>query len=656
MCGIAGFITPGLTNAMTLLRYVSGMTNAIHNRGPDDEGAWVDESAGLALGHRRLSIQDLSPAGHQPMTSQCGRWVITYNGEIYSAPELRPLLEAQGIVFRGHSDTEVMVEAIAAWGLEAAVKQFIGMFAFALWDRKDQKLYLVRDRLGIKPLYWGNSGSTFLFGSELKALCAYPYFHPKLNHQALAGYLKHAYVPAPLSIYEQVQKLSPGTILCRTMDGQIITKSFWTLEDVIAKGLPSTTRKFDRVLEEEALTDLEELLNDAVNRRMISDVPLGSFLSGGIDSSLVTAIAQKHSVRPIQTFTIGFDEKGYNEAPYARAVAEHLGTDHTALLVTPQQILDTIPRLPHLYDEPFADSSQIPTFLVSQLARQSVTVALSGDGGDEVFGGYTRYLWGDTLQKIISGVPFCSSLATLLTTISPGSWDLLSSLIPASRRPSKLGHKVHKMARSLKAKTPEALYDSLISYWAEPSEAIPHNYAPNITRFSPQLSDFVSQMQALDATTYLPDDILTKVDRASMAVSLEARVPLLDHRVVEWAWAQPRSFKMHGRTGKWPLRQLLYKHVPQALIDRPKAGFALPIDIWLRGPLRDWAEDLLSPSTLKETFDPLPIRQLWKDHLSGRKDHKESLWAILMFEAWRRELGQQRQDPILKTKIANGLS
>jgi asparagine synthase (glutamine-hydrolysing) len=295
MCGIAGFITPGLTNAMTLLRYASGMTTAISNRGPDDEGAWVDESAGLALGHRRLSIQDLSPAGHQPMASQCGRWIITYNGETYSASELRPLLEARGIVFRGHSDTEVMVEAIAAWGLEAAVKQFIGMFAFALWDRKERNLYLVRDRLGIKPLYWGHSGSTFLFGSELKALCAYPDFHPKLNHQALAGYLKHAYVPAPLSIYEQVHKLSPGTILCRTIDGQIATKSFWNLEDVIAKGLPSATRKFDHALEEEALTELEELLNDAVSRRMVSDVPLGSFITGGSDSTLVTEIAQKHS-------------------------------------------------------------------------------------------------------------------------------------------------------------------------------------------------------------------------------------------------------------------------------------------------------------------------------------------------------------------------
>jgi asparagine synthase (glutamine-hydrolysing) len=653
MCGIAGFITPGLSNAMTLTRYVSDMTSAIVHRGPDDEGAWVDAATGLAFGHRRLSIQDLSPAGHQPMISHCERWVMIYNGETYSNTELRPLLEARGVVFRGHSDTEVMLEAIAAWGLEAAVKQFIGMFAFALWDRKEHNLYLVRDRLGIKPLYWGKAGSTFLFGSELKALHAHPDFHAKLNFQALAAYLKHAYVPAPLSIYEGVHKLAPGTILCRTPDGVVTEKTFWTLDEVITNSLASIEHKPTHS-PDEALVELEALLHDSVSRRMVSDVPLGTFLSGGIDSSLVTAIAQKHSSRPIKTFTIGFDEKDYNEAPYARAVADHLGTDHSALLVTPRQMLDVIPQLPHLYDEPFADSSQIPTFLVSKLARQSVTVALSGDGGDELFGGYTRYMWGETLQKITSHVPFCRTMASLLTMIPPSGWDLFSKLIPASHRPPKMGHKIHKMARSLRAKTPEAIYDSLTSYWAEPSQVIPHNYAPNMTHFSPQLSDFVSQMQALDTIMYLPDDILTKVDRASMGVSLEARVPLLDHRIVEWAWAQPKSFKIQGKTGKWPLRQLLYKHVPQDLIDRPKAGFAIPIDIWLRGPLRDWAEDLLSPSNLNETFDASTIRALWKNHLSGRGDHKEALWAILMFEAWRREGVKHLQEPMIQQERANG--
>ncbi|MBX9804852.1 MAG: asparagine synthase (glutamine-hydrolyzing) [Alphaproteobacteria bacterium] len=647
MCGIAGFITPGLTNALTLMRITSDMTNAIRHRGPDDEGAWVDESAGLALGHRRLSIQDLSPAGHQPMISHCGRWVMVYNGETYSNKELRPLLEAQGIVFRGHSDTEVMVEAIAAWGVEASVKQFNGKFAFALWDRKEHHLYLVRDRLGIKPLYWGISGSSFLFGSELKALCAYPDFHPKLNLEALAGYLKHAYVPTPLSIYKEVHKLPPGTILCRTPDGQVNLKAFWTLEDAISQGLSSLEQNPDPS-PQNALEDLEDLLNDAVTRRMISDVPLGTFLSGGIDSSLVTAIAARHSPKPIQTFTIGFAEKEYNEAPYAKAIATYLGTDHTELMVTPRQALDVIPNLPHIYDEPFADSSQIPTFLVSQLARQSVTVGLSGDGGDEVFAGYSRYMWGNTMWKTMRNIPFRSSFANLLTLMPPTGWNILSSLIPASKRPAQLGHKMHKLARCMKAKTSEALYESLISYWAEPSEILPHHYAPNMPRLSPHFNDFVSKMQALDTLTYLPDDILTKVDRASMSVGLEVRVPLLDHRVVEWAWAQPTAFKTQGRSSKWLLRQLLYKHVPQDLIDRPKSGFAVPIDTWLRGPLRDWAEDLMNPTTLMDTFDPGPIRALWKAHLEGRADHKEKLWSILMFEAWRRNTRTQLQEPEVK--------
>lgn len=641
MCGIAGFITPELTNAMALMRYASNMTNAILHRGPDDEGAWVDEAAGLALGHRRLSIQDLSPAGHQPMLSHCERWVMVYNGETYSNKELRPLLEAQGTIFRGHSDTEVMLEAISAWGLEAAVKRFIGMFAFALWDRKTRNLYLVRDRLGIKPLYWGQVGSTFLFGSELKALQAHPDFNAKLNFDALAAFLKHAYVPTPMSIYKGVHKLPPGTILCKAPDGQVTQKPFWTLEETISKGLSSQDES--NPSPHEALLDLEELLNDAVSRRLISDVPLGAFLSGGIDSSLVTAIAMRHSSKPIQTFTIGFDEKDYNEAPYAKAIANHLGTYHTELNVTPRQALDVIPRLPDLYDEPFADSSQIPTFLISQLARQSVTVGLSGDGGDELFGGYSRYLWGNSLWKITRNTPFSGSFAKLLTLIPPTGWDLLNSLMPASKRYPNLGDKVHKVACAMLAKTPEAFYESLISYWADPSLILPHYHAPKLKSFLPQLSNFVSKMQALDTLTYLPDDVLTKVDRASMNVALEVRVPLLDHRVVEWAWAQPQSLKIQGKTGKWLLRELLYKYVPQHLIDRPKSGFAVPVDVWLRGPLRDWAENLLDPRTLQDTFDPIPIRKVWKNHLTGRANHQNPLWAILMFEAWRKDAFKQPQ-------------
>jgi len=636
MCGIAGFMTPELNNAMALTHYVSNMTNALAHRGPDDEGAWVDEPAGLALGHRRLSIQDLSPAGHQPMISQCGRWVITYNGETYSASELRPLLEKSGIVFRGHSDTEIMVEAISAWGIEAAVKRFIGMFAFAVWDRKERCLYLVRDRLGIKPLYWGKMGSSFLFGSELKALRAHPDFDPKINYEAVSAYLKHAYVPSPLSIYQNVQKLAPGTILRYSQDGQITEKTFWTLEEIIDQH-HSFPNHLSEQSSEEALLNLEELLNDAISRRMISDVPVGTFLSGGIDSSLVTAIAQRHTSRPLQTFTIGFNEKEYNEAPYARAIANHLGTNHTELSITPSQILNVIPSLPHLYDEPFADSSQIPTFLVSQLARQSVAVVLSGDGGDEVFGGYSRYQWSNKLWKIMTYTPFRGSIGTVLQTIPIRAWDLLGSIIPPSKRPLKLGKKIHKVARSMAAKTPESFYESLISYWPEPSQALPHNYAPNFTRFFPHLKDLASQMQALDTLTYLPDDILTKVDRATMSLSLEARVPLLDHRLVEWAWAHPQTIRNAKKGSKWLLRQVLYKYVPKDLIERPKSGFAFPLDMWLRSQLRDWAEDLLSPNKLAEIFDPAPIRQLWKNHLSGRLDHQEPLWAILMFEAWRRE-------------------
>jgi asparagine synthase (glutamine-hydrolysing) len=634
MCGIVGFINPELTNALALMRYVSDMGNALAHRGPDDEGAWVEESAGLALGHRRLAIQDLSPAGHQPMISHCGRWVMVYNGETYSNQELRPQLEARGIVFHGHSDTEVMLEAIAAWGVEAAVKQFIGMFAFALWDRKEQALYLVRDRLGIKPLYWGQMGRIFMFGSELKALQAHPDFHSSLNREALAGFLSYGYVPAPLSIYEQIQKLPPGMILRRSLDGQITQTPFWTLEEVILKG--KSIRHAQNQSPKEAVRELHELLNDAVRRRLIADVPLGAFLSGGIDSSLVTAIAQRHSTHPIQTFTIGFGEKAYNEAPFAKAIAVHLGTQHTELQVTPRQARDIIPLLPHIYDEPFADSSQIPTFLISQLARQSVTVALSGDGGDEGFAGYSRYLWAKTLWKTARQLPFRGSFAALLKSLPPPLWNQLAALIPASKRPVNLGLKIHKAVRAMTAPTPEAFYDALVRYWPDSSLILP-GVRPSTHHFSSHLVDLVSQMQALDTTTYLPDDILTKVDRAAMAVGLETRVPLLDHRIIEWAWAQPHNLKIQGKTGKWALRQVLYSYVPQELIDRPKAGFSLPLGSWLRGPLRDWAENLLAPATLKDTFDPVPIRKLWQNHLKGHADHRDELWAILMFESWRRE-------------------
>jgi asparagine synthase (glutamine-hydrolysing) len=530
-----------------------------------------------------------------------------------------------------------MLEAIAAWGVEAAVKQFIGMFALAVWDRKEQALYLVRDRLGIKPLYWGKMGHTFMFGSELKALRAHPDFHSSLNREALAGFLSYGYVPAPLSIYEHIQKLPPGMILRRSFDGQITQTPFWALEEVIIKG--KTVRHAQNQSHEEALQELNALLNDAVSRRLIADVPLGAFLSGGIDSSLVTAIAQRHSAHPIQTFTIGFGEKDYNEAPFAKAIAAHLGTQHTDLQVTPRQAREVIPLLPKIYDEPFADSSQIPTFLISQLARQTVTVALSGDGGDEAFAGYSRYLWAKTLWRSANQLPFRGSFAALLKSLPPPLWNQLASLMPASKRPVNLGLKIHKVARAMMASTPEAFYDALVRYWADPSLILP-GIRPSAPYFSPQLVDLVSQMQALDTATYLPDDVLTKVDRATMAVGLEVRVPLLDHRLIEWSWAQPHNLKIQGKTGKWALRQILYSYVPQELIDRPKAGFSLPLGSWLRGPLRDWAEYLLAPSALKDTFDPAPIRKLWHNHLKGYADHRDELWAILMFESWRREASE----------------
>lgn len=635
MCGIAGFINPELTNGMALTRYVSQMTAALSHRGPDDEGAWVEEPAGLALGHRRLAVQDLSPAGHQPMTSHCGRWVIVYNGETYSGRELRPLLAARGIVFQGQSDTEIIVEAVSAWGVEETAKQLIGMFAFAIWDRKDHSLYLVRDRLGIKPLYWGQTCSAFLFGSEPKAFLAYPGFSPRICSQALAAYLKYGYVPAPYSIYEQVEKLLPGTILCRSIDGKITQKVFWSLEDVIQKGASSHLQNA-ATPPSQALDGLGALLKDAIQRRLVSDVPLGSLLSGGIDSTLVTAIAQQQSAQPLQTFTIGFGEKDYDEAPYARAIARHLGTCHTELSVTPRQARDVIPLLPQIYNEPFADASQIPTFLVSRLARQSVTVALTGDGGDEVFGGYSRYLWANSLWPLIRHMPFRNGVATLLESIPSTGWDALARLVPATRRPLRLGEKIHKVARCLPAKTPQALYELLVSRWVNPSRLLLQGSASKLPVFPVHLPDIAAQMQALDTITYLPDDVLAKVDRASMAVGLEARVPLLDHRLVEWAWAQPQSLRIRTGTGKWALRQLLGTYVPQELINRPKSGFTLPMGAWLRGPLRDWAESLLDARTLKETFDPLPIRKLWNCHLSGRSDHQECLWTILMFEAWRR--------------------
>jgi asparagine synthase (glutamine-hydrolysing) len=639
MCGIAGFVGAGPSaRAADALRHTAlKMANAITHRGPDDHGVWIDETSGVGLSHRRLSIIDLSPAGHQPMVSASGRLVIVYNGEVFNFAELRVELEQKGIRFRGHSDTEVILEACEAWGVNEASKRLIGMFAFAIWDRKDRILYLVRDRLGIKPLYWGSFNKTVVFGSELKALKEHPSFEAEIDRDALTLFLRHNYIPGPHSIYRGVRKQRPGTIVCFEDSGKFTERTFWTLEDVASEGLKNQ-RDFT---DEQAVADLEKLLFDAVGRRMVADVPLGAFLSGGVDSSLVVALMQAQSSKAVKTFSIGFAEKDFNEAPYAAAVAKHLGTEHTELVVTPQQALDVIPRLPYIYDEPFADSSQIPTFLVSELTRRHVTVSLSGDGGDELFAGYNRYQFAQTVWCQLRLLPpaLRKAASKSLRVLTPGQWNALLSPLPGRLRPRQAGDKLHKLAGVLESDI-DQIYLRLLSHWNEPEDIVIGGHEPStILRdegIKGLVPDPVQRMQYLDTLTYLPDDILVKVDRASMAVSLEARVPLLDHRVVAFAWSLPR--RMHQRDGqsKWILRQVLYKHVPKSLIERPKMGFGVPIDSWLRGPLREWAESLIDETRLRREgfFQPEPIQKKWREHLSGQTNCSYLLWDILMFQAW----------------------
>jgi asparagine synthase (glutamine-hydrolysing) len=619
MCGIAGILDRS-TGVADIAGDVHAMTAVLAHRGPDGDGTWFDRDAGIAFGHRRLSILDLSEAGAQPMASAGGRWVITYNGEVYNAPDLRTELEAKGLRFRGHSDTEVVLEACAAWGVHGAVERLIGMFAFALWDREERTLYLVRDRLGIKPLYWGRFDGLFLFGSELKALREHKGWPVAVDRNALSAYMRFRYIPGPWTIYDGVSKLPPGCILTLSGDAAPKIEPYWDLHSVVqremtARGTPSP---------EEAVEALETQLSDAVRRRMVSDVPLGALLSGGIDSSTVVALMQANSDRPVRTFSIGFREAGYNEAEHAKAVANHLGTDHTELYVEPHHAMDTIPRMAEIYDEPFGDSSQLPTFLVSELTRRHVTVALSGDGGDELFAGYHHY--------------FNAAAYRSFDFLPASARALIARMIRLS--PARALGKMRKLANTLMVEDREHYYRQFMSHWMEPDRLVPGAAEPKGDFWDPSVRDLVpdliERMQFVDTMTYLPEDILTKVDRASMAVSLEARVPILDHRVVELAWSLPPAMKAKGQNGKWLLRQLLYRYVPRSLIDRPKKGFNVPIDSWLRGPLRDWAEDLLSePKLAAGGIEPSMVRECWARHLSGQSNEQHRLWNVLMYQTWR---------------------
>lgn len=614
------------------------MADCMAHRGPDDHGLWSDAEAGIALTHRRLSIVDLSPAGHQPMTSADGRYVLTYNGEVYNFQELRPELEARGIVFRGHSDTEVILEAFAAYGIAPTVKRLIGMFAMAVWDRRERTLTLIRDRLGIKPLYWAKFGGLFMFGSELKALRAYPGWEPRIDRGAVASYMRFNYVPAPQTIYQGVHKLEPGTILTLPWGSEPKTERFWDARQVARAGFADPLRASDA----EMIERLETLLLDAVKRRMVADVPVGAFLSGGVDSSTVVALMQAANAGPVRTYSIGFDIDGYDEAKHAAAVARHLKTEHTELTVTAKDALDVVPHLSDYYDEPFADSSQIPTYLVSAMTRRHVTVALSGDGGDELFGGYNRYRLAQRFWRTLSMLPrpVRHGFAQGLRALPPDRWSRLFELLPSHVRPRQAGDKLHKLASILALDDVGALYRRLVTQW-DPATVMPHVDEPKGAQWDRTLgNDFpgsLERMQFLDLVTYLPDDILTKVDRASMAVGLEARVPLIDHRVVEFAWRIPRHDLVRDGLTKWPLRQVLYRHVPRALIERPKTGFSIPLGEWLRGPLRDWAENLLAERRLREAglIDPAPIRRAWNEHIGGKRNWQHPLWGVLMLEAWR---------------------
>ena len=606
MCGLTGFIASNRTCRSEDARK---MADTLTSRGPDDVGVWLDEACGVALAHRRLSVVELSAAGHQPMSSASGRYVIVFNGEIYNHLDLRrDLAQRAPQQWRGHSDTETLLACIAAWGIAATLTRTVGMFALALWDRDERSLTLARDRLGEKPLYYGWQGEAFVFGSELKALAAHPAWRGAVDRDALALYMPTFYWRAA-----EIAALAPQT--------------------------PPDDAS--------AIEQLDRHLRAAVAGQMVADVPLGAFLSGGVDSSTIVALMQAQSAQPVRTFSIGFAEGDYDEAVHAKAVAAHLGAQHSEWYVTPRDALDVIPRLAEMYDEPFGDSSQIPTHLVSAMARRQVTVSLSGDGGDELFGGYNRYFWGRSIWRRIGPWPrgLRQAAGGAALALSPTAWDRLGRMLPRRWRQPMFGDRVHKLAGVIDVANTDELYRRLVSQHREPeSLVIGAHEAPlwadvQAAEFarSPRGADFTERMMFHDLVGYLSDDILAKVDRAAMAVSLETRVPLLDHRVVEFAWSLPLSLKIRDGQGKWLLRQVLYRYVPRELIERPKQGFGVPLDLWLRGPLRDWAEALLDEARLRQEglLHPAPIRRKWEEHLSGRRNWQYWLWNVLMFQAWR---------------------
>jgi asparagine synthase (glutamine-hydrolysing) len=642
MCGIAGFWDVlKRHDKQQLDALVTPMRDAILHRGPDGAANWVDANAGIAFGHRRLAIIDLTEHGQQPMLAHDARYSIIFNGEIYNHHELRQELAATGAapIWRGHSDTEIMLAAFSAWGIVATLKKLVGMFAIALWDSKQQLLYLIRDRMGEKPLYYGWCNNYLLFGSELKSLKAHVAWQAEIDPQALNLFMRYNCIPAPFTIYKDIKKIEPGHMLVINSDKNITAEAYWSLQDIIAQQTPFVGSDSD------AVNTLHTKLATTIKQQMVSDVPLGAFLSGGIDSSTIVALMQEQSSKPVKTFTIGFAEQNYNEAEIAKAIAQHLGTQHTELYLSPEQTRNTIPDMANFYDEPFADASQIPTYIVSKLTRQHVTVSLSGDGGDELFAGYNRYTWVPAIWNKIGKLPqpLRSIIAKAITALPPHLWDsafkLLQPMLPGFARQNNAGDKMHKLARILDAATPQQIYHRLISHWYD-NEALVLQ-ARNFDIATPQLPTDAAQalvpaMMYIDSKRYLPDDILVKVDRAAMAVSLETRIPFLDHRIVEFAWSLPLNMKLRNGQTKWIVRQLLQRYVPTELIERPKMGFGVPIDQWLRGPLKEWAHDLLDPKTLSRhnLLDSNLIAKKWREHLSGVRNWQYQLWDVLMFQTW----------------------